>query len=109
MTVATQKLKPRANNRALKQFMRHRVAVISASILVILIFSAIFAPWLAPYDPYELAMTETGMLEFEAPPSRTFLLGTDAIGRDVLSRLIFGGRISLTLSLIHISEPTRPY
>ncbi len=103
MTVATQKLKPRATNRALKQFMSHRAAVISAILLVILIFSAIFAPWLAPYDPYELAMTETGMLEFEAPPSRTFLLGTDAIGRDVLSRLIFGGRISLTIGLVSAS------
>lgn len=93
----------KARNRSLKQFLNHRVAVASAGVLVLLIFTAIFAPWLAPYDPYDLAMTDAGMLEFEAPPSQTFLLGTDAIGRDVLSRLIFGGRISLTIGLVSAS------
>ncbi len=102
MTVSSQ-VKISAKNRALRQFLSHRVAVLSTSILVLLMFTAIFAPWLAPYDPYELAMSDTGMLEFEAPPSQTFLLGTDAIGRDVLSRLIFGGRISLTIGLVSAS------
>jgi len=103
MTTAVIKPEAKARNRSLKQFLNHRAAVASAGVLILLIFTAVFAPWLAPYDPYDLAMTDTGMLEFEAPPSRTFLLGTDAIGRDVLSRLIFGGRISLTIGLVSAS------
>lgn len=93
----------RGRSRALRQFVSHRAALASAAVLVLLGFTAVFAPWLAPYDPYDLAMTDTGMLEFEAPPSPTFLLGTDAIGRDVFSRLIFGGRISLTIGLVSAS------
>lgn len=95
-TVKTKK--PR--NRALKHFMNHRLAVISGVLLVLLVITAIFAPYLAPYDPYDLAMSDTGMIAFEAPPSKEFLLGTDGIGRDVLSRLIYGGRISLTIGLV---------
>ena len=51
---------------------------------------ALLAPWLAPYDP--LAMSTAMRLK---PPSETFLLGTDAFGRDLLSRCIYGARVSL--------------
>lgn len=101
MTLAIKPSTPR--NRALKQFLNHRAASMSALVLILLILSAVFAPWLAPYNPYDLAMTETGMLEFEAPPSSSFWLGTDAIGRDVFSRLIYGGRISLSIGLVSAS------
>ena len=57
---------------------------------------AIFAPWLAPYDPTR-AVAET--FGDPAAPSRMYLLGTDQLGRDVLSRLIFGARISLTVGV----------
>ena len=92
-----------SQNRSVRNFLSHRAAVLSAFVLAFLVFVAVFAPWLAPYDPYDLAVKETGLLEFEAPPSEAFLLGTDAIGRDVLSRLIFGGRISLTIGLVSAS------
>jgi peptide/nickel transport system permease protein len=89
--------------RVWRNFFSHKLAVVSGLVLLVLMLTAIFAPLLAPYDPYDLAMTDDGLLEFEAPPSRAFLLGTDAIGRDVLSRLIFGGRISLTIGLVSAS------
>lgn len=62
-----------------------------------MIFAAIFAPWLAPFDPDELHLAH----KLEAP-NATFLLGTDALGRDVLSRLIFGARISLWVGFVSV-------
>lgn len=90
----------RRRSRFLNQFLQHKLAVISATILASLGLIAVLAPWLAPYDPYQLAVTSFGELAFMAPPSRDFLLGTDSIGRDVLSRLIYGGRVSLTIGLV---------
>jgi ABC-type dipeptide/oligopeptide/nickel transport system permease subunit len=56
---------------------------------------ALFAPWIAPYDPYVMNMDEA--LE---PPSFTHPMGTDVFGRDVMSRLIFGARISMEVSVL---------
>src|ERR1700754_920782 len=67
------------------------VAVIS---LALVIAAAIFAPLLAPHDPQQLAPA----LRLK-PPSETFPLGTDAYGRDLLSRVLYGGRISLVICI----------
>jgi ABC-type dipeptide/oligopeptide/nickel transport system permease subunit len=56
---------------------------------------ALFAPWIAPYDPYAMSMEETLQ-----PPSLSHPLGTDVFGRDVMSRLFHGARISLEVSLV---------
>jgi peptide/nickel transport system permease protein len=74
--------------------------VVSAAVLALLLLAAIFAPWLAPHDPYDLAIGPAGEIAFAAPPDATFPLGTDAVGRDVASRLIYGGRVSITIGLI---------
>ncbi len=80
---------------AWRQFTKHRLAMFSLGVLTLLILMAIFAPYVAPYDP--LAQPRGGNLreQFFQPPSREHLLGTDDLGRDMLSRLIFGARISL--------------
>src|ERR1700716_4624696 len=62
--------------------------------LALVIASAILAPWLAPHDPQLLAPAQR-----LKPSSAQFLLGTDGYGRDVLSRIIYGGRISLLIGL----------
>jgi len=67
---------------------------ISAFVVIALILMAIFAPFLAPHDP--LAMTPAMRLK---PSSDMYLLGTDAFGRDILSRIIYGARVSLTIGL----------
>jgi peptide/nickel transport system permease protein len=87
-------------SRALRAFAAHRLALLSAGVLALLVLAAVLAPLLAPHDPYDLAVGPTGGIAFEAPPSREFPLGTDSVGRDVLSRLIYGGRISLLIGLI---------
>lgn len=86
--------------RAWRQFRRHRLAVVAAMLLVVLALLALLAPVIAPYDPYDLAIGPDGQIAFAAPPSGAFPLGTDAVGRDVLSRLTYGGRVSLTIGLV---------
>ena len=93
----------KGRGRTIRAFAMHRLAVASAGVLGLLVLAAVFAPLLAPYDPYDLAVSPTGAITFEAPPSAEFLLGTDSVGRDVLSRLIYGGRISLFIGLISAS------
>jgi peptide/nickel transport system permease protein len=86
--------------RMLRAFGRHRLAVASAVVLFLATSAALLAPLLAPYDPYDLAIGPSGEIAFAAPPSGAFRLGTDAIGRDVLSRLVHGGRVSLTIGFV---------
>ncbi len=86
--------------RSFRIFARHRPAFVSAAVLAMLVVTAILAPWLAPHDPYDLAIGPEGQIAFAASPSATFPLGTDLVGRDVLSRLLFGGRVSLTIGLV---------
>jgi peptide/nickel transport system permease protein len=67
---------------------------VGVAIVIVYLLVAIFAPWLAPYDP--LAQDVMNSL---APPSAQHLLGTDSLGRDLLSRLIYGARIDLLLGV----------
>ena len=83
---------PRARRRRLlrKRFFRRPLAVTGLLIALAFVLMAALAPWLAPHDP--AAIDVNALL---APPSREHLLGTDAIGRDLLSRIIFGARASI--------------
>ncbi len=76
---------------------RSRVAVIGLSIVLFWVLVAIFAPLLAPHDPY--AQNEQAINQ---PPSPTYPLGTDKLGRDVLSRLIWGSRTILILAPLSV-------
>ncbi len=82
--------------RFVRRFLAHRMAVFGLVVVVALCAAALFAPWLAPHDPVELDTK----LRFLAPFQGGFLLGTDEIGRDTLSRLLYGGRVSLTVGLV---------
>lgn len=72
---------------------RNKATAIGASLVLIMVASAILAPWIAPYDPLEQDII--ARLE---PPSETYWLGTDPYGRDILSRILWGGRVSLFVS-----------
>ncbi len=76
--------------RALRRFLAHRLAVAGVVVLVLVTLAALFAPYLAPHDPLQI-----GIGRPRSAPSATNLLGTDALGRDLASRLIFGARASL--------------
>lgn len=77
----------------IRRFFKHKLAVAGLIIFGIIILMAIFAPLIAPYDPAKVADS------FEAPPSAAHWLGTDEVGRDVLSRLIYGARVSIIVGL----------
>lgn len=74
-----------------RRFCQHRLAMVGLAIIGLLFVSAVFAPLLAPYDP-----DQVNPIERQQPPlAPGHLLGTDEIGRDVLSRLLYAGRVSL--------------
>lgn len=79
----------------IQDILRDKKAILGLSIVVILIVTAVFAPVLAPHDPYEQNIESR--LE---GPSSDFLLGTDYLGRCVLSRIIFGTRLSFKIAVI---------
>jgi ABC-type dipeptide/oligopeptide/nickel transport system permease subunit len=92
---------------SLRQFLENRLA--AASILIVLAFGllAIFAPWIAPHDPYEADL----FLRLQAPAwvaggDWAYPLGCDALGRDILSRLIYGARVSMFIGLAVIGIAT---
>ena len=78
-------------------FRRNRLSWVGLALLTIIVGAAVFAPLLAPYDP--LAQHIVNRLQ---PPSAEFWLGTDTYGRDVLSRLIHGARVSLVVGFVAI-------
>jgi peptide/nickel transport system permease protein len=85
-------------NLMLNAFRRDWLAVASLVVIVIFIVGALFAPWLAPY-PGQGKGEPNISAKFE-PPSQAHLLGTDYLGRDVLSRILFGGRTSLSIGFL---------
>jgi glutathione transport system permease protein len=82
----------------LRRVLRHHGLIIGGVLLLIVAFSAVAAPLIAPYDP--LAIDPTGIM---AKPGPRHLLGTDTLGRDLFSRVVYGGRISLLLGLISVA------
>ena len=74
---------------------QNKLAALSALIILLIILAAVFAPVVAPYDHLQQSLTDR-----LKDPSAAHLLGTDELGRDVLSRIIFGARISLTIGLV---------
>ena len=84
----------------LKRFARSKPMGAAGLLFVVLIvLAAIFAPVVSPYDPYASNLDENGLPVRLEGPGASFLLGTDALGRDVLSRIIYGARISLFVGL----------
>jgi peptide/nickel transport system permease protein len=71
---------------------KNRLSWIGLGLLAIIVLAAVFAPWISPHDPLE-----QNIVYRLQPPSADYWLGTDSYGRDVLSRLIYGSRISLSV------------
>ncbi|UCH27455.1 MAG: ABC transporter permease [Trueperaceae bacterium] len=80
--------------KVVRQLVMNPGAFIGALILLVLVFGALFAPWIAPYD-----WNEQWVGPRLAPPSTDHFFGTDRFGRDVFSRMIYGGRFSLSVGI----------
>jgi peptide/nickel transport system permease protein len=83
---------------AFRRVLRNPFALVGVVLIAGLTITAIFAPWLAPYDPIEQNLDAISQ-----GPSREHLLGTDDIGRDELSRLIYGARYSLLIGVVAVT------
>src|ERR1700674_5697478 len=88
-------------------FRRSPVAVVAAVVLVVCVGAALLAPWIAPHNPFDLATLNLG--DALAPPAWLpgarvgYALGTDDQGRDVLSAIMFGARVSLLVGLASVA------
>jgi glutathione transport system permease protein len=81
-----------------RRFRRKRLPLVAGGLIVLLVLAAIFAPWIAPFDP--AAPDYENVLE---GPSLLHWCGTDAFGRDIFSRILWGGRVSLSIGVLSVS------
>ena len=86
--------------RVLKAMLRQPAALFGLSVVVLVIVLAIAAPWIAPFSPDEQMFDGLSLEGAPLPPGGEFLLGTDTLGRDLFSRLLFGARTSLVIGLM---------
>ncbi|MHB9090876.1 MAG: ABC transporter permease, partial [Chloroflexota bacterium] len=83
---------------ALQQFARNWASLTGLVVLLLLIMASVLAGQLAPFDPVKVSLSEK-----LAPPSLSHLFGTDYFGRDVFSRSLFGGQVSLSVGLLVVA------
>jgi ABC-type dipeptide/oligopeptide/nickel transport system permease subunit len=96
-----------AIRRGLGMLVRHKpLGAAGAAVLCALIVVAILAPVLAPYDPYKFNLNARGLPVRMHPPSSTFYFGTDPLGRDVFSRILYGSRVSLIVGFASVALGT---
>ncbi|MDO5709199.1 MAG: ABC transporter permease [Coriobacteriales bacterium] len=96
--IASEKTKRRAESYwavSWRIFKKNKLGMVCLVIVVLLMLIAVFAPLIAPYDPYAIELTNR-----LAKPTSAHVLGTDELGRDILSRIIYGCRISLSVGVI---------
>lgn len=86
--------------KTIRRLLTRKLAVFSLVVIVLIAGAAIFAPILAPYDPNEQFMDGLTLQGSPLSPTSRYLLGTDLLGRDLLSRLIFGARTSLLIGIL---------
>src|SRR5258707_927520 len=80
---------------ARERFLSHRLAVASLLLLLVLLVVVVLGPIISPYNPEHTNLS----LRYE-PPSRVHPMGCDSLGRDLLTRIMFGGRVSLTVGVL---------
>lgn len=84
----------------LKRFAANRIALFGLMLIAVIVGAALFATWLAPYPPNEQFFEGLTLEGAPLPPNAQFWLGTDQLGRDLLSRLIYGARTSLVVGVL---------
>ena len=79
------------------RFLKHKLGVIGFFVMILIVLMAVFAPFIAPYDPNAIGA------QFSAAPSGDHWFGTDQVGRDVFSRVVYASRVSLMVGLVSVS------
>ncbi|WP_119460972.1 ABC transporter permease [Rhodospirillaceae bacterium SYSU D60014] len=85
---------------AWKRFRRDRLALVGLAVILVMVGAAVLAPVIAPYDPSEQFFDGLTLEGAPNPPGGKFLLGTDLLGRDLFSRLLYGARTSLIIGVV---------
>lgn len=88
---------PRSRNRAWAKFKRNRIAMLGLGIVLLFVMLAVLAPLLASHDPFQTSFTT-----IRKAPSASYWLGTDELGRDIFSRMVYGARASLMAGLVSV-------
>ncbi|MGY2897001.1 ABC transporter permease [Deinococcus sp. UYEF24] len=100
IAVSTAPARPKRRNRSLTRFRRNPAAILGLIVCVLIVLAGVLAPWAAPHDP-DFQFPEGLTLEgAPLPPGGAYLLGTDLLGRDLFSRILWGARASLTVGFV---------
>jgi peptide/nickel transport system permease protein len=90
----------RRPGRALRELMRRKLALFGIAVIVLVVLAAIFAPFIVPYDPTNQLFDGLTLEGAPLPPNAQYWFGTDLLGRDLFSRLIYGARTSLIIGVV---------
>jgi len=96
-------LRPRAKGRfrgVMTELLHRPRAAFGMAVIAVMVFCAVFAPWIMPHDPFEQSFDGLDLMGGPLPPGGDYLLGTDLLGRDLASRLILGTRTSLIIGVV---------
>lgn len=85
---------------ALRRLLQRKLALIGLALIVVVMAGAIFAPWIAPFAPEDQMFDGLTLEGAPMPPGDKFWLGTDLLGRDLFSRILFGARTSLVIGVV---------
>jgi peptide/nickel transport system permease protein len=99
MTAATTNMRA-VPESAWTRLRRRKMAMFGLALVILIVGAAILAPWIAPYDPFEQKFDGLTMFGEPLPPGGAYVLGTDLLGRDLLSRLLYGARTSLIIGVV---------
>ncbi|WP_115671825.1 ABC transporter permease [Ciceribacter selenitireducens] len=91
---------PESGPSVLRQLARRKLALLGLLIIVVCVGGAMFARWLAPFDPYEQFFDGLTIEGAPLPPNAAFWFGTDLLGRDLFSRILYGAQTSLVIGLV---------
>ena len=91
----TSRIQAMLRSRVTRAFLRNRIAILGLIIVLMVVFAAVTAPIISPYDPNEIHAADRLV-----PPGTSYLLGTDEFGRDIFSRLLYGATISIQIAII---------
>ena len=86
-------------NETWKRFKRNKAALFGGTVISLIVIAAVLAPWVTPYNPHEQFFDGLTLEGAPLPPNKRFLLGTDLLGRDLYTRLVYGARTSLIIGI----------
>jgi peptide/nickel transport system permease protein len=99
MTDATRQVEMAKPDSALRRLLQRKLAVFGLVLIGLVLLGAIFAPWIAPYDPAEQHFDGLTLEGAPLPPGGVYLLGTDLLGRDLFTRILYGAQTSLIIGV----------